>query len=219
MADVPPAALDGVRARARRVLTIAGDRYVMELPPDGRPETCCASSPRGATMVSLNPLRETLEDVFVRRVAEVGEGARHRERRPLRRRRRVPRVGARSRASTTSCCSPCCSSARRSSSASSRPARTSRSSRTSGSRRRRSSACSSPSSSASAWCRRRSIGAASIRSREADPPLGVHRREVRRAAADAAREHGRDDARAVWRALLPGARRADAIQAAWDAPA
>ena len=27
-------------------------------------------------MVSLNPLRETLEDVFVRRVAEMGEGAR-----------------------------------------------------------------------------------------------------------------------------------------------
>jgi hypothetical protein len=27
-------------------------------------------------MVSLNPLRETLEDVFVRRVAEMGDGAR-----------------------------------------------------------------------------------------------------------------------------------------------
>jgi hypothetical protein len=30
----------------------------------------------GATMISVNPLRETLEDVFVRRVAEMGEGAR-----------------------------------------------------------------------------------------------------------------------------------------------
>jgi len=30
----------------------------------------------GAAMVSLNPLRETLEDVFVRRVAEMGKGAR-----------------------------------------------------------------------------------------------------------------------------------------------
>ena len=30
----------------------------------------------GATLVSLNPLRETLEDVFVRRVEEMGKGAR-----------------------------------------------------------------------------------------------------------------------------------------------
>jgi hypothetical protein len=30
----------------------------------------------GATMISLNPLRETLEDVFIRRVAEMGDGAR-----------------------------------------------------------------------------------------------------------------------------------------------
>jgi hypothetical protein len=30
----------------------------------------------GATLVSLNPVRETLEDVFVRRVAAMGEGAR-----------------------------------------------------------------------------------------------------------------------------------------------
>jgi hypothetical protein len=30
----------------------------------------------GATLVSLNPVRETLEDVFVRRVAAMGDGAR-----------------------------------------------------------------------------------------------------------------------------------------------
>jgi len=30
----------------------------------------------GAAMVSINPVRETLEEVFVRRVAEVGSGAR-----------------------------------------------------------------------------------------------------------------------------------------------
>ena len=30
----------------------------------------------GAVLVSLNPLRDTLEDFFVRRVAEVGDGAR-----------------------------------------------------------------------------------------------------------------------------------------------
>ena len=77
MAGVPPAALERLRPRARRILAIAGDRYVIELPPDGRPEeTLRELAAAGATTVSLNPLRETLEDVFVRRVAEMGEGAR-----------------------------------------------------------------------------------------------------------------------------------------------
>jgi ABC-2 type transport system ATP-binding protein len=77
MADVPPGALDGIHGRARRVHRIAGDRYVIELPADGRPEEMLRElTGLGATMVSLNPLRETLEDVFVRRVAEMGEGAR-----------------------------------------------------------------------------------------------------------------------------------------------
>jgi ABC-2 type transport system ATP-binding protein len=77
MAGVPAAALDRLRPRARSILAVAGDRYVIELPPDGRPEdTLRELSAVGATMVSLNPLRETLEDVFVRRVAEMGEGAR-----------------------------------------------------------------------------------------------------------------------------------------------
>jgi len=77
MAGVPPEALERVRARARRVVTIGGDRYAIELPPDGRPEELLRElAAAGATPVSLNPLRETLEDVFVRRVAEMGEGAR-----------------------------------------------------------------------------------------------------------------------------------------------
>jgi ABC-2 type transport system ATP-binding protein len=77
MSGVPPAALDAIRSRARRVLTIDGDRYVIELPSDGRPEEMLRElTAAGATMVSLNPLRETLEDIFVRRVAEIGDGAR-----------------------------------------------------------------------------------------------------------------------------------------------
>jgi ABC-2 type transport system ATP-binding protein len=77
MSGVPGAALDRVRSRARRVQTVAGDRYVIDLPPDGRPEEMLKElSAAGATLVSINPLRETLEDVFVRRVAEVGDGAR-----------------------------------------------------------------------------------------------------------------------------------------------
>jgi len=77
MAGVPPEALERVRSRARRVVTIGGDRYAIDLPPDGRPEELLRElAAAGATPVSLNPLRETLEDVFVRRVAEMGEGAR-----------------------------------------------------------------------------------------------------------------------------------------------
>ena len=77
MSNVPAAALDRIRSRSRRVTAISGDRYVIELAPDGKPEEMLRElTAAGATMVSLNPLRETLEDVFVRRVAEMGKGAR-----------------------------------------------------------------------------------------------------------------------------------------------
>jgi ABC-2 type transport system ATP-binding protein len=77
MSGVPAAALDRIRPRARRVLAISGDQYVIDLPPDGKPEDVLRElTAAGATMVSINPLRETLEDVFVRRVAEMGKGAR-----------------------------------------------------------------------------------------------------------------------------------------------
>jgi hypothetical protein len=33
-------------------------------------------SAAGATLISLNPMRETLEDFFMQRVAEMGKGAR-----------------------------------------------------------------------------------------------------------------------------------------------
>jgi len=77
MANVPAAALDRVRARARGVTTIAADRYAIDLAPDARPEDLLRDlTAAGATLVSLNAVRETLEDVFVRRVAEIGDGAR-----------------------------------------------------------------------------------------------------------------------------------------------
>jgi ABC-2 type transport system ATP-binding protein len=77
VANVPPAALEAVRSRARRVLTIAGDRYAIEVPRDARPEDLVRDlRAQGAVLVSVNPVRETLEDLFVRRVAEIGEGAR-----------------------------------------------------------------------------------------------------------------------------------------------
>jgi ABC-2 type transport system ATP-binding protein len=77
MGGVPAAALDRLQSRVRRIQPIAGDRYVIELPPDGRPEELLRElTSGGATLISLNPLRETLEDVFIRRVAEMGDGAR-----------------------------------------------------------------------------------------------------------------------------------------------
>ena len=51
-------------------------RYALELPLQPSPERILRSHAAGAKLVSLNPIRDTLEDFFVRRVAEVGEGAR-----------------------------------------------------------------------------------------------------------------------------------------------
>jgi ABC-2 type transport system ATP-binding protein len=77
MANVPAAALDRIRAQVRGMVTIAADRYAIDIVPEGRPEDLLRElTAAGATLVSLNPVRETLEDVFVRRVAAVGDGAR-----------------------------------------------------------------------------------------------------------------------------------------------
>ena len=77
MANVPAPLLERVRMRVRGVVTIAADRYAFDVAPDGHPEDLLRElSAAGAALVSLNPVRETLEDVFVRRVAEVGDGAR-----------------------------------------------------------------------------------------------------------------------------------------------
>jgi len=77
VSGVPPARLDAIRTHVRRVTAITGDRFAIELPADAQPERLLAGLiAEGATLVSLNPLRETLEDLFVRRVAAVGDGAR-----------------------------------------------------------------------------------------------------------------------------------------------
>jgi ABC-2 type transport system ATP-binding protein len=56
---------------ARRVTQIAEGRYSIELPPEMRPELFVARlAEAGATLVSVTPLRTTLEDVFVERVAD-----------------------------------------------------------------------------------------------------------------------------------------------------
>jgi ABC-2 type transport system ATP-binding protein len=80
VSGVPPAALDRLRPRVRSVTAITTDRFAIDVPAEGQPEQLLSElASAGATLISLNPVRETLEDLFVRRVAEMGEGARSSE--------------------------------------------------------------------------------------------------------------------------------------------
>lgn len=77
MTDLAPEVLARVRGVARRTTEIAPGRYALELPMDPPPERLLSELvATGARLVSLNPIRDTLEDYFVRRVAEAGAGAR-----------------------------------------------------------------------------------------------------------------------------------------------
>src|SRR5918993_850753 len=72
-----PEVLTSLAPRPTKTTEISPHRYALELPLDAAPERVLSDlTATGATLVSLNPVRESLEDFFVRRVAEVGEGAR-----------------------------------------------------------------------------------------------------------------------------------------------
>jgi ABC-2 type transport system ATP-binding protein len=63
-----------LETRARRMTKISDGRYMLELPLEPPPDQFVAElAGAGATIVSLNPLRETLEDLFVEQVAKSGE--------------------------------------------------------------------------------------------------------------------------------------------------
>jgi ABC-2 type transport system ATP-binding protein len=65
-----------LETRARRMTKIGDGRYTLELPLDPAPDRFVAElAGAGATIVSLNPLRETLEDIFVEQVAKSGDRA------------------------------------------------------------------------------------------------------------------------------------------------
>jgi len=65
-----------VRARARQIVRISEGRYAIELPLEPPPDQVLAElAAGGASVVSLNPLRETLEDLFVKKI-EGSNGAR-----------------------------------------------------------------------------------------------------------------------------------------------
>ena len=72
MSHVPPQALEcALRdGRVTKALPLGEDRYGLDLPLDTPPEQLMGDlRGAGAQLVSLNPLRETLEDFFVRQVA------------------------------------------------------------------------------------------------------------------------------------------------------
>ena len=73
MTDLAPDVLARLGPAVRRTTEISEGRYAIELATDTRPERVLADlSATGAKLVSLNPVRDTLEDYFVKRVAEIG---------------------------------------------------------------------------------------------------------------------------------------------------
>jgi ABC-2 type transport system ATP-binding protein len=76
VANLRPEVLSRVSPITSRVTEIAHGRYALELPLEQPPARVLADLvASGATLVSLNPVRDTLEDFFVRQVA----GERRRE--------------------------------------------------------------------------------------------------------------------------------------------
>jgi ABC-2 type transport system ATP-binding protein len=62
-------AIESARPIARRIERIAEGRYALEFPDDRRPEDVLPALLREGRLVSVNPVRPTLEDVFVEQVA------------------------------------------------------------------------------------------------------------------------------------------------------
>jgi ABC-2 type transport system ATP-binding protein len=69
VAGATDALIASMASRIRRAVKISEGRYTLDLPLEPPPELLLADlTAVGAHMVSLNPIRETLEDVFVERV-------------------------------------------------------------------------------------------------------------------------------------------------------
>ena len=74
VADLSDDASRSLAQRARSITPIAHGRFTVDLPPDLPPETLVADlRAMGATLISLNPVRETLEDYFVQQVRAAKE--------------------------------------------------------------------------------------------------------------------------------------------------
>jgi hypothetical protein len=71
VSGVSPALLERLQARVGRTVQVGPARYSLELPLDPPPHLIVAElAAAGADVVSLNPIRDTLENVFIHRVAE-----------------------------------------------------------------------------------------------------------------------------------------------------
>ncbi len=74
MSHVDDRLVAGLGDRVRRAVVISPGRYSLELPLDPPPAVLLAElEAGGARLVSLNPMRETLEDYFVQQVSVTGE--------------------------------------------------------------------------------------------------------------------------------------------------
>jgi ABC-2 type transport system ATP-binding protein len=70
MANLSDSAVAGLGPRVRRAVRLGDGRYALELPLDPAPERLVAQlTVDGAQLISLNPIRDTLEDFFVRQVS------------------------------------------------------------------------------------------------------------------------------------------------------
>jgi ABC-2 type transport system ATP-binding protein len=70
VSGVPRATVDRLGPAIAAATPLGGDRWALELPLSSPPEQLLADlASHGAALVSLNPIRDTLEDVFVRQVA------------------------------------------------------------------------------------------------------------------------------------------------------
>jgi ABC-2 type transport system ATP-binding protein len=71
VADVQESVVAKLGPRVRRAVSIGAGRFQLELPQETPPEQLLGDIvAAGGRLVSLNPIRETLEDIFVERVRE-----------------------------------------------------------------------------------------------------------------------------------------------------
>jgi ABC-2 type transport system ATP-binding protein len=71
VSGLAPESLERHRSRIQRVTPLGEQRYTLELPLEPAPELLLRDLiSGGAQLVSLNPVRDTLEDFFVKKIAE-----------------------------------------------------------------------------------------------------------------------------------------------------
>jgi hypothetical protein len=73
-ANLSGAAIERLRPVATRITPIGSDRYTIEMPLSHAPDRFVPElAALGATLVSVNPVRETLEEFFVQQIAQAGD--------------------------------------------------------------------------------------------------------------------------------------------------